>query len=83
MIYEIKLRSGWYKDGILDLYPQHVVDMMEASQVDKLLGIDCNTCPLACHCHVLEKIGTYKYRKLCTVLFHDMVKPEWKIEEVV
>ncbi|NBK24518.1 MAG: hypothetical protein EOM68_21130 [Spirochaetia bacterium] len=83
MTYTIKLASGWYTDSLLEFWPAHVLDLMEASQVDKRLGIDCATCPLACHCHVLEPLEKYRYRKLCTVLFHDLVKPNWALEEVL
>ena len=46
----------------------------------------CNTdCGLDNKCHPLvqdpDNPGTYF--KLCTVIFHDAIKPEWGIEELI
>ncbi len=87
MTYMILLESlgGYFEESILEFWPPHVFDLMEANFVDDNMGI-CKGCEMACHCHVLVPIpniaGCDSYKKLCTVLFHDLVKPQWRLEDV-
>ena len=89
MQYAIWLRSKrtgepvWHEDSILPgIVPDHVLDLM-ITGVIRELGM-CWQCPLAGHCHIMVHVpGESGMPGLCTVLFHDAVKPEWKLEEVV
>jgi hypothetical protein len=59
---------------------------MRSSRVEKELELCGNVdCQQSCHCHVMmrvpERAGCYEH--LCPVLFCDVVKPEWKVEDLV
>lgn len=87
MIYGIWLKRGrhadafWFEDGILPgLIPDRVFDLMVDTVVDDELGL-CKLCDAhGERCHVVEQ-GTGK--KFCPVLFNDVVRPRWKVAEVV
>ena len=66
----------YFLPGIIS---NHVLEMMLVRFVDEKLGI-CDGCESAYHCHVIEE-GTGK--KYCPILFCDVVKPSWKVEELV
>jgi hypothetical protein len=73
-----------YRDSFLPgLIPPEVLQLMLLTGW-KNNGVEmldiCDECPMDSRCHVLEE-GTG--RKFCTVLFHDAVKPPWKISEVL
>ncbi len=68
-------------DSILDFIPKRIFDLMEVSQVPKKLGM-CDHCNLDTCCHVMENIDEFTSRKLCPVLFYDVVKPRWKLSEL-
>jgi len=55
-------------------------DLLLANTIDDL-GL-CKNCEFDCHCHILRKIARGTWDKLCSVLFHDLVKPPWKLEEL-
>lgn len=75
--------AEYYDDVLLPgFYPEHVFDLMVAGMVHKEMGI-CEHRDMACHCHVLHWIDEHKARKLCTVLFHDLIKPRWKLKDVI
>jgi hypothetical protein len=79
------------EDSILPGFiPDEVLAMMDVRFVKKELGL-CTHCEMASHCHVIEsrpEDGDSGWRvspntgKYCTVLFHDAVKPNWKLEHV-
>jgi hypothetical protein len=74
--------GDWYflYDYILPgLIPEHVLEMMRATYVREQLGL-CHDCQVAYQCHVIEHPTGRKY---CPVLFHDAVKPAWRIEDLV
>ena len=88
MHYSIDLRDShgeryWFDDVILPgLFPDATFDAMEC-QVVESLGL-CAKCTEQCfHCHILDWIGEYRARKLCPILFHDVVRPTWKLSEIV
>lgn len=64
--------------------PDAVVDMMRCERVERDLKLCRHVgCQQAYHCHVLLATkDPHTYEKLCPVLFHDVVKPEWKVEEL-
>lgn len=70
-----------FRDGILDFIPKRTFDLMEVNQVPEQLDL-CEHCDLDTHCHVMEDINEFTSRKLCPVLFHDVVKPRWKLSEL-
>lgn len=74
---EIKL----FQDSILDIFPKRTIDLMEFNKVPEKVGM-CDNCNLNCHCHVMEEIKKDTYRLLCPILFHDVVKPPWKLSEI-
>ena len=44
----------------------------------------CNeTCDMNTKCHVMRKIAPNTWDKLCPVLFHDAVKPKWKLKDLI
>lgn len=67
-----------FEDVVPWVIPQWRIEQTLDSFVDKELGF-CKNCN-GYICHVIEH-GTG--RKFCTVLFHDLVKPGWKLEDVV
>lgn len=74
----------WFNYALLPGFiPEHVLNMMEALFVGRELGL-CHDCPMACSCHVIWWDKSYNHgKKLCTILFHDAVKPKWKLKNVV
>lgn len=77
-----KRNGDWYylHDYILPgIIPDYVLEMMHDQFVRKEIGL-CEGCEVAYHCHVIEEPSG---RKFCPVLFHDAVKPSWKIEDLV
>jgi len=85
MQYTVVLRKGRYDhvfhhDCFLDgLIPEHVLELMIANTVGDKLDL-CTGCETASKCHVIEE-GTGK--KYCPILFHDVVKPDWEVEQLV
>jgi hypothetical protein len=72
---EIQHHHDYFLDGLV---PQHVLDMTRVPFADEL-GL-CAPCELASRCHVIEQPSGRKY---CSVLFHDVVRPAWKLKELV
>lgn len=90
MLYWIILRNKrgepyHHHDNFLPgVVPDHVLETMRVpgplcypSITDQGL---CEHCTMGPHCHVIE-YGTG--RKYCTVLFHDAVKPKWRMADVL
>jgi hypothetical protein len=71
---EISYHYDYFLDGLI---PRRVLEMTRDRFADEL-GL-CRTCDLATRCHVIEEPGGRKY---CPILFHDVVRPAWKIEEL-
>lgn len=89
MHYQVILKKGkydfkHYSDDILDFIPLDVVRIIQVSFIQETMGIDCNVCPFAGKAHVcIRKPETHtRYYVVCSVLFHDMVKPIWKLEDI-
>ena len=90
--YRIHLRGKdgdpyYFHDSLLPGFlPEHVIKLMDIIFVSQELDL-CKECPMDCHCHVLVPVKPHNenspLNKLCTVLFHDAVKPSWKLEDVV
>lgn len=72
---EIEYREDYFLDGLI---PQQVLDMTRDQFADEL-GL-CAPCELTSHCHVIEQPSGRKY---CPVLFHDVVRPAWKLKELL
>lgn len=85
MQYWIILRKGKYGhvhhfDYFLPgLIPARILEMTLVSFVAEQFNL-CENCELASHCHVIEE-GTGK--KYCPILFCDVVKPSWKVEQLI
>lgn len=78
----------YYKDSWLPgmFVPPRVLSLMLCEFVDEVLGLCAYDCPMASCCHVCVRIPHEEqdtYWKLCTVLFHDAVKPKWKLKDVI
>jgi hypothetical protein len=61
--------------------PEHVFEKMECQLVHEL-GL-CTHCPADWRCHILWEThvkGTCE--KLCPILFCDVVKPPWTVEDL-
>ena len=90
MIYQVILRRKgdpvWITEHILDFYKSEI-EMTECSFVKnelKLCEICHETSDLAYRTHVMIKIeNTDWWSKHCPVLFHDIVKPKWKVKEIL
>lgn len=79
-----------YRDYIPDEIPDHVLDLICDQNVDKKLGL-CGHCAPPENvpgriCHVLIQdpdSEQEQYKKYCPILFQDLVKPPWTIEDVL
>ena len=83
MFYSIWLKDrkgepfNW-EDGFLPgIIPAHQIEHT-ACQFVEALGI-CKTCE-GTLAHVIEE-GTG--RKFCPILFHDLLKPKWKVRDLI
>ncbi len=76
------MRKGkplWFTGSILPgIIPIHKIAQTYAFYVDDVLGI-CVDCSGAI-CHVIEEGSGNKF---CPVLFHDLVKPKWKVKDLI
>jgi hypothetical protein len=86
MIYGIILKNKqtgpvWFFDSILPgIVPDHVFDQMVDTFVNDELDL-CKKCDVqGCRCHVIEQPTG---RKLCPILFQDVVGTPWKVGDVV
>jgi hypothetical protein len=67
-----------FKDAIIDAFlPYTNFERLSAQFADDM-GL-CKICHLDCFTHPHDEHG----RKFCTVLFYDVVKPKWKLEQLV
>jgi len=71
-----------FQDSLLDIYPKRALDLMEPDHLPAKRGM-CDKCHLDTHCHVMEEIGEYTSRKLCPILFINLVKPPWKLSDIM
>ena len=69
-----------FKDYMLDgIIPQRTLELMVANTVEKEIGL-CEKCDVhGVRCHVINGETGEKY---CPILFHDVVKPPWKVSQV-
>ena len=91
MHYSIILRDKktgepyWFEDSILPgIFPDSTFDAMLDSVVDSL-GL-CAKCDVAgARCHIIDESKDENgfCRKLCPILFHDVVRPKWRVKDVV
>lgn len=58
------------------LIPEHVVAMLTVAFAEEMHL--CRECCMDSRCHVIGPSGV----KYCTVLFHDAVRPTWRLEAV-
>ena len=66
-----------HRDGVLPgVVPSHVMERLTVGFADEMDL--CNECGMASRCHIIGPGGA----KYCTVLFHDAIRPEWKLEDV-
>jgi hypothetical protein len=70
-----------FQDSLLDIYPKRTLDLMEFNQVPQKLGL-CHECNMDTRTHVALEIDERTSKMLCPILFHDVVKPPWKLSEV-
>ncbi len=81
--YSIHVRQGGKVININDCFlpgivPVHRIAQTYASYVDEVLKL-CASCSGAI-CHVIEE-GTGK--KFCPILFADLVRPKWRVKDLV
>jgi len=84
MRYEIILRNKqgeaeWFSETFLPniIVPDRILPLLMADFADDY-GL-CNDCDMDTRCHPLNEEG-YKY---CTILFHDSIRPNWKLKNVI
>ena len=95
MTYEVMIRKKngepeWQRDAILPgLITDHVFDLITCEVVEHQLDL-CKLCDVqGARCHVFEVVcdpetGEDEYnRKMCPILFHDVVHPTWRVRDVV
>ncbi len=61
------------------IIPLRIEELLTSEWVEKYYPEWCFECSMACHNHPIRPDGS----KFCTILFHDAVKPKWKIEDVL
>ena len=83
MQYEIMLlnkrtkEAEWFSDAYLPgIIPDRILPALTIDYAEKW-GL-CENCGMDTYCHPINEEG-FKY---CTILFHDRVKPRWKLSEV-
>lgn len=68
----------WHEYNLFDfILPKEVRPLFMASTAHDL-GL-CEHCDLDHFCHPIDETG----RKYCTVLFHDAIKPDWKLKDLI
>lgn len=79
----LRRRGGrYFSDALLPgIVPPRTLALMEVRAVDEL-GL-CKSCDFGSHCHVLVQIAQHTFAKLCPILFQDVVRPRWRLEDVV
>lgn len=78
---KIKGEPVLFEDSLLDIYPQRTLELMEFNKVPEKIGM-CKECNLDTRCHVMVEIDKNTSMKLCPILFHDVVKPRWKLKDI-
>lgn len=74
-----KGEEALFEEAILPgIYPARQIGHTFARFVESTLGL-CETCEGRV-CHVIEE-GTGK--KFCPILFHDLVRPKWRVQDLV
>ena len=87
MIYLVYLKDkkSGAGDGVyfseLDFIPVEKIKLCSSDIADDL-GL-CKNCSFASRTHIFLEESEMSYQKLCPVLFHDMIHPEWTLEEIV
>ncbi len=76
-----------FTDYIPDEIPDHVLDLVCDQNVNKKLDV-CKNCPysgIITHVLIKDETNVYSnaYKKYCPILFHDLVKPSWTVEDVL
>lgn len=87
MHYMVMLKKGdepdYYEDSLLA--PNSAFDGLAAVMCQES-GL-CDMCAAVCDqnrkCHVMRQIKKNTWDKLCPILFHDAVKPDWKPSDLV
>jgi len=59
--------------------PERVESLLTVKWVEENYPHWCRECGMDDHPHPIRPDGS----KFCTILFHDAVKPKWKLEDVV
>lgn len=81
MKYWIILKDGHYYGETPTQIPQSTFDLMVVSEHPEMKEIICPNCPWrGSITHVIEE-GTG--RLLCPILFVDVAKPDWKLEDII
>jgi len=84
IVYNKRREPTWLYDNFLDgLIPSETLELMRChgalcSPTIHDRGL-CEHCTMDTHCHIIDPSG----RKYCPVLFHDAVKPPWRLEDLV
>ena len=75
------IKEGYILDGIV---PEGTIDLITDPNVDIKLDL-CRQCPFSgIITHVMRKIpGREAYRKMCPMLFVDVFKPSWTVEDIL
>lgn len=78
MNYGILTEKGWIWEAIIDgLLPYTNFNRITAQFAEEINL--CQNCQMDCFAHPIDETG----RKYCTMLFYDLVKPKWKLEQLV
>lgn len=85
MHYMVLLAStgAYFNDSLLA--PNSEFDGL-LSELCEEVGL-CEKCYETCNqsqkCHVMRQIDKNTWDKLCPILFHDAVKPKWKLKDLM
>lgn len=88
MYYSVALKAPSYdedtewsfsEDNFIDnvIVPKEK-EVLFKSETSEFLGL-CGKCEMACCSHPLDEEG----RKWCSVMFHDLIRPKWKLRDLV
>ena len=73
---DYKYYNDYFLPGII---PERILDMICDRFVDDVLKL-CENCNMDTACHIIDgETG----RKYCPILFYDIVKPTWKLKDLL
>ena len=74
-----KGNCSFHKDYFLPgLIDEEILKHTLALYLDQEVGLCADCHDMCSHCHVIGEDGT----KYCPILFYDLIKPSWRLEDI-